>query len=1074
ARPAPAPAPHPPGHLRRALRRPRRVDQHHAADPPEPGLRGGPPRAQPVGAGGRGRGRRGGRPGRGGLVLPGRARRVLRVPRRVAAGGRRRARPRRRGRRGRHRAGRDRQAARVGRHDLLPRGRPEDGPGRDDQLRRRGLRRRPLGPATGRGRGGPVGRPVRRRPRDHRGRGRAAGPGRARGGPYGGRTPRRTRARHHRDRRLRQVLADRRDRAALPRRPAGQAADRRRRRRPHPPQGRRRAPRRPDPCELARRRPGVLPLARHPRRPRGPRAPARRRRRAQGRRLRPRRGRDARHRAGRRRHRPPGRPLALRHDAGVRRRVPAREDRHARLRRHGGDQQVRAPRRQGRAARRGPPAGPQPRGVRQAAARHAGLRHQRRDVQRRRGHGPLPAPPVGPRRDGPRRGRGRAAPGRRPALLRHPPGRAAGAGPLPLRDHRDRPGLPRPHRGAGRVGVQPPAGRARRRPARRARRRRGARPAREGAQGGPPRGARPDQRLAGRGRVLLRRRAGRAGPRPRDHHEADPRVAERHQDPPGLAAAVHRPRRAGAVLAPREPARLLPLHRGRLPVQARQRGPRPHVRRRGRPGADQPALQDPLRRQRRHPPVHGVRLRHALRPRPRPAPRRLRQGRDLGRLRRDARRHVGALRRLRPRRSDHLGLADDQRPGPHRPGVLPQHRDRPAGRRVRRARGPGAGRRRASPARGVRAGERPRHGPGRHPQGGPGPEHRAVLHRVLAADDGRHPGVVHPAAGPQLLLGVDLRLPHRRGRGEPHQPAGVHPRQRVHLRRGLPRAGHGHRRLRAQPVLLLLQRHGPRVLRHRPRRPPHLGGHHEGEVRRERAVAEAEVPRPDERSVPARSGDGLQRHPHHAPGAHRDLRQRQQPPHQRVRRGRDHADGGVGAPGAGDPADHQPGVGARDEREPAPGLVRDRRADRPRRGGGAPGVRQHQRARRRAGRDGDRLPARPHPGRVDAVRAPQARRHAADHRRQHLRQGVRRGRAAPGDRARPRHGGREGVAAAPRAGVPGGPRRRGPGGALAAQGRRHLGRERVRRADGRRPGLLAPAGHGGVLRGGRAVPPQRL
>ena len=44
----------------------------------------------------------------------------------------------------------------------------------------------------------------------------------------------------------------------------------------------------------------------------------------------------------------------------------------------------------------------------------------------------------------------------------------------------------------------------------------------------------------------------------------------------------------------------------------------------------------------------------------------------------------------------------------------------------------------------------------------------------------------------------------------------------------------------------------------------------------------------------------------------------------------------------------------------------------------------HQRARRRARRDGDRLPARPHPGRVDALRAPQARRHAADHRRQHL------------------------------------------------------------------------------------------
>ena len=74
-----------------------------------------------------------------------------------------------------------------------------------------------------------------------------------------------------------------------------------------------------------------------------------------------------------------------------------------------------------------------------------------------------------------------------------------------------------------------------------------------------------------------------------------------------------------------------------------------------------------------------------------------------------------------------------------------------------------------------------------------------------------------------------------------------------------------------------------------------------------------------------------------------------------------------------------------DEREPAAGLVRHRRADRPGRGGGARRVRPHRRARRRAGRDGDRLPARPDPGRVDALRAAQARRLAADHRGQHVR-----------------------------------------------------------------------------------------
>ena len=66
--------------------------------------------------------------------------------------------------------------------------------------------------------------------------------------------------------------------------------------------------------------------------------------------------------------------------------------------------------------------------------------------------------------------------------------------------------------------------------------------------------------------------------------------------------------------------------------------------------------------------------------------------------------------------------------------------------------------------------------------------------------------------------------------------------------------------------------------------------------------------------------------------------------------------------------------GLAQEREPEPGLVHHRRADRPRRGSGAEGVRGDLRARRRAGRDGDRLPARQDPGRVALLRAPEARR----------------------------------------------------------------------------------------------------
>ena len=85
-----------------------------------------------------------------------------------------------------------------------------------------------------------------------------------------------------------------------------------------------------------------------------------------------------------------------------------------------------------------------------------------------------------------------------------------------------------------------------------------------------------------------------------------------------------------------------------------------------------------------------------------------------------------------------------------------------------------------------------------------------------------------------------------------------------------------------------------------------------------------------------------------------------------------------------------------------------------------------QRARRRARRDGDRLPARPDPGRVDALRAPQARRLAADHRRQHLPSRSRRPTRTPDDveLARATEAEKESQLA-PRARLPGRARRRG-------------------------------------------------
>ena len=92
-------------------------------------------------------------------------------------------------------------------------------------------------------------------------------------------------------------------------------------------------------------------------------------------------------------------------------------------------------------------------------------------------------------------------------------------------------------------------------------------------------------------------------------------------------------------------------------------------------------------------PVDGLRLRHPLRPRSRHPPGRLRQDRHVRRLDRHPRRHEGALRRIRPVLTDDVGVDDDQRAGADDPRVLPQHGDRPAGRPVRRAGGPGAVRR---------------------------------------------------------------------------------------------------------------------------------------------------------------------------------------------------------------------------------------------------------------------------------------------------------------------------------------------------------------------------------------------
>ena len=135
---------------------------------------------------------------------------------------------------------------------------------------------------------------------------------------------------------------------------------------------------------------------------------------------------------------------------------------------------------------------------------------------------------------------------------------------------------------------------------------------------------------------------------------------------------------------------------------------------------------------------------------------------------------------------------------------------------------------------------------------------------------------------------------------------------------------------------------------------------------------------------------------------------------------------------------------------------------------------RHLRPRRRARRDGDRLPARSDPGRVDALRAPQARRLAADHRRQHVP-------ATPQHAGAPHavelaRGTEEEKQSQLRRLAEFQDRHRDEAPAALERLRRAATerRQRVRGADGRRARLLARPDHRRLLRGRRPVPPQRL
>ena len=267
-----------------------------------------------------------------------------------------------------------------------------------------------------------------------------------------------------------------------------------------------------------------------------------------------------------------------------------------------------------------------------------------------------------------------------------------------------------------------------------------------------------------------------------------------------------------------------PYTAGVYPVPAHGGGSDAHVRRRGDAGAHQPALPLPRGGPGRRAALDRVRLGHALRRGSRPSgpTSTARSATPASRSRRSTTRRSSTpgFDLCAPSTSVSmtingpapiilalfLNAAIDQQVERHlresgrvarrvarvarRPG-LPGLPGRAAGGR-RRARRSGCS---ASPATSVVDAEtyariraetlppRARHRAGRHPQGGPGAEHLHLLDRVRAADDGRRAGVLHAERGAQLLLRLDLRLPHRRGRGEPDHAARLHARQRLHDRR---------------------------------------------------------------------------------------------------------------------------------------------------------------------------------------------------------------------------------------------------------------------------------------------------
>ena len=202
----------------------------------------------------------------------------------------------------------------------------------------------------------------------------------------------------------------------------------------------------------------------------------------------------------------------------------------------------------------------------------------------------------------------------------------------------------------------------------------------------------------------------------------------------------------------------------------------------------------------------------------------------------------------------------------------------------------------AAEEQGVPAHRARRHDPGRHPQGVHRPEGVVLPDRPGDAPAGRHDRVVleRDAA---LASGLDLRVPHPRGRLDGRPGARVHAQGRPDVRRAGRRARPRRRRLRA-PAELLLQR-PDRLLRgdlQVPRGAPHLGARAARDVRREGPALLADaLPHADRRRQPDRAAAAQQHHAHGDRGARRRARRDAVAAHQQLRRGARAADRGRGA-----------------------------------------------------------------------------------------------------------------------------------------------------------------------------------